>query len=116
MTKHVSMIVLVGALWAATAPAQARWYTAHLGAETCVPLDDIDLSAPSWRVYYGTGPFHTPQDFVATLRRAGMRVVKSDASDDHMQLYDEPATHIGWAFFDNTDDCTTFAKLMEQAR
>jgi hypothetical protein len=50
----------------ASAPAQARWYIAHSGDETCVPLDDIGEN--NERLYDDGGQMHAPEDLARRLR------------------------------------------------
>lgn len=69
------LIIALAAL-AVAGPAMAqdgtRWHMARLGAEACVPLDDV--SPAGERLYYGTGDMHTPADFKQMLERMGTRV------------------------------------------
>jgi hypothetical protein len=44
----------------------ASWYVGHLGAELCVPLDNIGPQAE--RLYDGVGSMHIPEDYERTLR------------------------------------------------
>lgn len=46
---------------------EPTWYISHLGAEPCVPVTDI--GAQFERVYYGAGPFRTPDDLRAAWQR-----------------------------------------------
>lgn len=44
----------------ATPPHAVEWFFAHLGKETCVPVDRV--SAEGHRIYYNIGTMRTPQD------------------------------------------------------
>jgi len=60
--KRVALVAL--ALFAPVS-GHASWYVGHLGAELCVPLDDLGPQAE--RLYQGTGSMHTPEDYERTL-------------------------------------------------
>jgi hypothetical protein len=61
--KRFALAVLV---LFAPASGHASWYVGHLGAERCVPLDNVGPQAE--RLYYGAGPMHTPEGYERTLR------------------------------------------------
>lgn len=60
----------------ASVPAQAadQYFVGHMGAETCVPLNDV--TSDFRRVYYGGGDLHTPGDYEAGLRSVGLSVTR----------------------------------------
>jgi len=66
--------------------AGERWYLAHVGAETCVPLDDLnnDLST---RSYYGTGDMRTPKDYAARMRAIGFSLADQPFINDGVVSY-----------------------------
>jgi hypothetical protein len=70
MNKTTKVAVLLIGLTTLPAAAADRWYMGHLGAETCVPLDNIGDYGRT-RLYYGTGIWHTPADFAQVASRAG---------------------------------------------
>jgi hypothetical protein len=90
----------------ATNAAAQEWYVAHLGQETCVPIDDIDMDTGR-RLYYHTGSMHTPQQFEQMFARLGVRVneepppipdktfafevIFSNADTTHMVLFNDEA-------------------------
>lgn len=84
--KQLVLAALAGAALISQ-PAQARWYVAHLGGETCVPLNDV--GADWQRLYYGTGPFSRPEDLARYFQAIGARVVPQNVhgQEAYMRAY-----------------------------
>jgi hypothetical protein len=113
MTKHLKRLALAVALCATTTAAEARWYSGNYGPETCIPLDDIEPFAENHRVYDGSGPLHTPEDFAAKMQEVfGLELVQDPQSDEHAVFYNNPQTNRGYAFFDDADYCRHFMMLI----
>jgi hypothetical protein len=68
-----------------SAHADDLWYMGHVGAEPCVPLQDIasDFS----RVYYGAGVMRVPEDIANAFRRMGAVVVNDKPGSQHGAFY-----------------------------
>lgn len=64
------IILLAIVLIYSYAHSEDRWYVAHYGSETCVPLDDVDPDSGQ-RLYYGTGDLHTPADLRSWFKSMG---------------------------------------------
>lgn len=63
-------VIAAGLSLMTPASTEARWYVAHMSAEICVPLDDIDFETFT-RLYYGTGDMHAPEDMALKFEQAG---------------------------------------------
>lgn len=84
MTMKILTVALLMLSVQAQAQTQESWYIAHMGPETCAPLRGI--GADFNRVYYGAGPFKTPDDIAGAFRKMGATVVR-DHADDLMVAY-----------------------------
>lgn len=71
-SRNVAATAIIAAALSLITPAyaEARWYVAHMSAEICVPLDDIDFETFT-RLYYGTGDMHVPADMALKFEQAG---------------------------------------------
>jgi hypothetical protein len=91
----VGFVIIVGLLTDNSPPPQAvqsqavqmPWYVAHIGADACVPIGDIDLDRMR-RSYYGGGGLTSPDEFAAALRRRGVVIV-----EDRMQTSNNLVTY-----------------------
>jgi hypothetical protein len=96
--------IAIGSTIAANA-AEARWYIAHMGAEACVPVDDIGDN--NERLYYGAGNMRTPDDFARQMTELGAIVkrVPSSSEDIVTVIARKPGEIHFFNFFHDLDKC-----------
>jgi hypothetical protein len=88
MTKVKPLAAIVGlitGLASTMLAAEVRWYLAHMGAETCVPLDDIGDN--NERLYYGAGDMHTPADVARQIVELGGTIKLMPSSSESFVTY-----------------------------
>lgn len=87
------------------AAAETTWYVGHVGADTCVPLADLDPANPGQRLYYGGGPLRDPAAFVELLAGGGVSLVAVSGSTDDVRIYRDVGNDVDFAFFADLDTC-----------
>jgi hypothetical protein len=87
MKRTIAAATVAAAAALTSAPAEARWYVSHLGADTCVPLDRIDTDKPERRLYYSSGPLQTPEDFVRWFASVGASLKRQPSPTPAIRIY-----------------------------
>lgn len=72
-----------------SARADDLWYMGHMGAEPCVPLNDITSNFR--RVHYGAGDMRVPEDIAQAFQRMGAVVAK-----EKLDSKDSAAYHVSY--------------------
>lgn len=95
-------------------PANAEnWYVAHIGADSCVPVEDIDPTNVEQRLYYGAGPLHTPADLVKMFAEMGIRLKSEPTSMSGVRVY-TANNNLELALFSDHDFCQKIMAIMPQ--
>jgi hypothetical protein len=124
LATTAACIIGLGVMSRAHADDSTRWYVAHFGEETCVPLDDIGMSGGEpKRLYYGSGDLHTPSDFATMIQTMGGHMTrvtqyKGKALPDGTAVYTGKlgSKELIFYFFADEDMCGRFMDAMGSSR
>jgi hypothetical protein len=96
--------------------SQARWYMGHSGAEICVPVDDLDVKSGK-RLYYGAGPFKTPEDIAHWFHSGGFRMTRQPGFPEAITAYKTSGPGVRetmFLFFEDKTLCQTIMENLEK--
>jgi hypothetical protein len=118
MIRQIVTGLALSSLCAISSPADARWYISHVGAETCVPIDNLDPSNPFTRLYYGAGEMRTPDDFLNTVRSMGMQIREEKTTLPSTHAYIASASGMTkttmFLLFGDSDICRAAMAMLEK--
>ena len=95
-----------------------RWYTGHMGDDTCVPVDDI--GDDGHRLAFGAGSMKTPEDFVRWMSQMGSTDIVRDprysAESEGAEVFKYDGGRHVFVFFNNKDICQQMMATLEAGK